>query len=203
MRGASLLALAVWWAGCDRPGPRTPADAGAGVAPTASAPARLDAGVGQATLTADALDRFIRYQQQLHEAWAGAMSGPGGTKAALRARVAAEQQLRAASGLGEEELAQLDRMVNQVMARRAMLASVDYDGLIGQHEQLVARLPPESREAVQRQIDGLRKTRDELTLLAAERELFGSRNVDLLLTREKELLKGWNRMLQLWAGPKP
>ncbi len=199
MRSSWILAvLSALVAGCARGPVEGTGDEGQLRRAASSQGISADGGGGGLRLTAEGLERYLAYQKRALEVWAPA----GGSKAALRTRAAQEEKARQESGFSEEELEDLERMVNAVMAKRSQLRSVDYAGLISQHEQLLEKLPPESKEAVQRQLDGLRRTRDELTALEPEKAAYGAANVEVLLTRDDELLKGWSRMLQIWAGTK-
>ena len=82
------------------------------------------------------------------------------------------------------------------------VATSPQDQQIAQMEQMVASLPPEQKKEAKTDeaIAQMKKSRDDFKNLTEEREKYGSGNIDLVLTREPELEKNWQALINLWSG---
>jgi len=179
--------------------PLAPAsDAGplARVAPTQDA--------GPYGLTAAKLEAFLEYKRallnggepsaaQLRELLravdAGEPDAVDRAWAVLRAQGTREAAARARVGLGPAEVRLIESMAADVAAARVFARPV---GLGKLSEDLAAArnsLPPDRRAAVDSTLTALREDEARVERLADEREAWGDANVDLLLTREKELVR--------------
>ncbi len=186
-------------AGCRAgPGAATPGDAG----PTQSATPLADAGPYR--LTAAKLEAFLQYKRALLQ---GGEPSPGQLRELLRAVDAGEPDAvekawaflhaqgtreaaaRARTGLSPSEVRVIESMAADVAAARVFARPM---GLGKLSEDLAAArnsLPPDRRAAVDSTLAALREDEARVERLADEREAWGDANVDLLLTREKELVR--------------
>lgn len=199
---ACTLLLAAAGVGCRT---RTPAADGGAPADAGSvvlAPVELDAGPYR--LTPAKLDAFLAYKRALVEAGeispaqlrallraldAGEPDAVNRAWALLRAVGAREAAARAKTGLTAAEARTIESMASDVAAARVFARPL---GLGKLSEDLAAArnsLPPDRRAAVDATIESLRQDEARLERLADEREAWGDANVDLLLTREKELVR--------------
>ncbi|MGQ0508852.1 MAG: hypothetical protein ACT4TC_26420 [Myxococcaceae bacterium] len=154
-------------------------------------------------LTPEKLAAYLRYQTVALELSEGVAKAPAArARGTLRARALKEQGAREVNGLTEAEVEGIDELVHAVIPKRVMWGATDYDGLLTQHEKLLESVPIEARPSVQRQMEQLRETREDLRDVAEERVRFGTDNVTVLLTQEKALVRNWNRMVQMWSGAK-
>jgi hypothetical protein len=169
--------------------------------------------VGHAALLADAgpyrltpakLDAFLEYKRvliqggepsgaQLRELLRAVDAGEAGAVdrawAVLHAQGAREAEARAKSGLTSAEVRLIESMAADVAAARLFARPL---GLGKLSEDLAAArnsLPPDRRDAVDATLAALREDEARLERLSDEREAWGDTNVDLLLSREKELVR--------------
>jgi hypothetical protein len=100
-----------------------------------------------------------------------------------------EAAARVQTGLSSAEVRVIESMAADVAAARVFARPM---GLGKLSEDLAAArnsLPPERRAAVDSTLATLREDEARVERLADEREAWGDANVDLLLTREKELVR--------------
>lgn len=197
---ASMLLLGVSGVGCRTAAP--PADGGADAGPPVAVQAEFDAGPYR--LTPAKLDAFLAYKRALLEGGeispaqlrgllraldAGEPDAVNRAWALLRAVGTREAAARAKTGLTAAEVRTIESMASDVAAARVFARPL---GLGKLSEDLAAArnsLPPDRRAAVDATIESLRQDEARLEHLADEREAWGDANVDLLLTREKELVR--------------
>ncbi len=174
----------------------------------------MDGGpVGHAAMLADAgpyrltpakLDAFLDYKRalvqggepsgpQLRELLRAVDAGEAGAVdrawAVLHAQGTREAEARARSGLTSAEVRLIESMAADVAAARLFAQPL---GLGKLSEDLAAArnsLPPDRRDAVDATLAALREDEARLERLSDEREAWGDTNVDLLLSREKELVR--------------
>jgi len=184
-------------------------------AATAPVP-RLDA--GPITLTDETLKRFMAYQadfasasselasaaQRLEGGRDGGLSQDPAALAeatrVVRRQAQARRDARQKSGLGEDQVAAIERMVSDVLGQRLYARSVDPAAMQRQLEEVVAKVPAEARGEFQQAIDQLRARSQASQALAAERSRYGDANVNLILAHEGELQKHWTAMAAGLAG---
>ncbi len=183
--------------GCrGRPGTSPAGDGGAG----GHAVSLADAGPYR--LTPATLDAFLAYKRalvqggepsgaQLRELLRAVDAGqPGAVDrawAVLHEQGTREAEARARSGLSSAEVRLIESMGADVAAARLFARPL---GLGKLSEDLAAArnsLPPDRRDAVDATLAALREDEARLERLSDEREAWGDANVDLLLSREKEL----------------
>ena len=170
----------------------------------AQQPVEVEVDAGPYRLTAAKLDAFLSYKRALLDAGelsqaqlrallravdAGEPEAGQRAWALLRAQAAREAAARARTGLTTAEARAIESMAADVAAARVFARPL---GLGKLSEDLAAArnsLPPDRRAAVDVTIESLRRDEARLEHLADEREAWGDANVDLLLSREKDLVR--------------
>jgi hypothetical protein len=197
---AWTLLLAIAGVGC-RTGVKAP-DAGFEAGPPAAQLVELDAGPYQ--LTAAKLDAFFVYKRALLDAGelspaqlrallravdAGELEAGERAWALLRAQAAREAVARARTGLTAADARAIESMASDVAAARVFARPMGLGKLSDDLAAARNSLPPDRRAAVDVTIENLRRDEARLEHLADEREAWGDANVDLLLSREKDLVR--------------
>jgi hypothetical protein len=158
---------------------------------------------------ANALDRFIRYQDRVLELQAEMLPelsrlehSDGGAAAVslIRRQVEAEERIRRDLELTERDIEELEAIVGDVISRRARLSLDDAQETLHEMEALAARLPAEQRAEFDATVATLRRQFDQSRELAGERERYGVQNVERILARERELIEQWNRAIAVFSG---
>lgn len=185
-RTVVILLLA---AGCKK-GPTAVADAGAMV-PVAPEPAEA----GQ-TLTPAMLDAYLRYQKAALGAQVG---GDGGTLD--RAKV--DEAALKANGLTEAQAVWIDEMVSVVVARRMITQLSDNRDFMPDLQAMGASLNEEQKKHMADAMAAFKASQAAAKELTEERKRFGSKNIDVLLTREAELVKSWTEQMGIGAFGSP
>jgi hypothetical protein len=194
-------------AGC-RTNPATQAASDGGADGVAAA---FSADAGTYRLTAAKLDAFLEYKRailqggepsaaQLRELLRAVDAGePDAVErawAVLHALGAREVAARVRSGLSPAEVRTIESMASDVAAARVFVRPM---GLGKLSEDLAAArnsLPADRRAAVDATLESLKQDEARIERLADEREAWGDANVDLLLTREKELVRLYEAQLR-------
>jgi hypothetical protein len=186
--------------GCKaRPGAPGPVlDAGRSTAESTAADA------GPYRLSAAKLEAFLGYKRAILEAGepstaqlralvravdAGEPDAVERAWALLRAQGSRELAARTRAGLSAAEVRAIESMAADVAAARIFARPL---GLGKLSEDLAAArnsLPADRRAGVDATLEALREDEARVERLADEREAWGDANVDLLLTREKELVR--------------
>jgi hypothetical protein len=203
---ALIAAAAALSAGCKK---EDPARSGA-AAGTVRAQAAADASAPLA-LTPARLEAFVKYQARLvalYDAVLKQRERQGGEPGALarlpdggwvdpvkaslalfEGKAGAEEQARAEAGLSEEEVAQLEPLVAEVISERANARDQDPSESIRKFEAMRDQLSEDQRAPVEEQIAEMRLHHEELMGNAEQRQRYGDAAVDLVLTREAELIR--------------
>ena len=166
--------------------------------------AALGFDAGPFRLTAGKLEAFLEYKRlvlqggelsaaQLRELLQAVDAGaPGAVQrawAVLSAQGQREAVARQRTGLSAAEVRLIESMAADVAAARLFTRPL---GLGKLSEDLAAArnsLPADRRDAVDATLAALREDEARVEHLADEREAWGDANVDLLLSREKELVR--------------
>lgn len=162
-------------------------------------------------IRADKLERFIEYQEKTIALYSEMLREPASdpadasvdsapSVARIRKHADAQERVRRELRLSERDVRELERVVGDVISRRAMAASVEDDASIREMEALSARLPEEKRGEFAATVTALKKQQEAVRTLAEERRKYGDANVDLVLTRETELMRQWNLAIATFAG---
>ncbi|HEX8536098.1 MAG TPA: hypothetical protein VF664_01445, partial [Cystobacter sp.] len=91
-------------------------------------------------------------------------------------------------------------LVTDVITQRHMAAMLDLSGELQKLEQMQARLKPEQAAELAPQIDAMRLRLQETEKLGSVRKVHGDANVDLVLTREQDLMANSQDMLRSFGG---
>jgi hypothetical protein len=187
-------------------------------APAVTAEGEVDAGPYR--LTAAKLDAFLVYKRAVLDAGEPSLAQlrallravdagePGAVDrawAVLRAQGVREAAARARAGLSAAEVRVIEPMAADVAAARVFARPL---GLGKLSEDLAAArnsIPADRRAAVDSTLETLRQDEARLERLADEREAWGDANVDLLLSRERDLVRLYEAQLRgtLRAGGSP
>ncbi|HYO70515.1 MAG TPA: hypothetical protein VEU33_30985 [Archangium sp.] len=197
----------------------TEAGVGSQEAPT-EAPEAFDDGKPYA-LTQAKLDAYVGYQRQVLDAYAAmarelqaakvrltagtldAQGRPVGMTESMKAiesKAESEAQARREAGLSEEDVNRIGSLVTDVITQRHMAAMLDLAGELEKLEQMQARLKPEQQKELAPQIELMRERVEETEKLVSVRKIHGDANVDLVLTREQELMRNYQDMLRSFGA---
>lgn len=171
-------------------------------------------GPGEYALTAEKLDAFVRYQRRLLEVYASLsqegerlmMKSDGGlavarlASAALQTKAEAERAARESLGLTQRDVRMIGAMATQVASRRGLARSLRLEEGLAELEEAKARLGKARQEELEKEIEALRTQRADLIALEATRERWGDANVDLLLSREADLVENYQAMLAQFSS---
>jgi hypothetical protein len=198
-------------------GPADVAEAG----PDAPGAEPLDDGKPYA-LTREKLDAYVRYQRTVQTAYASYATlvrdlqvartrNPGAMDAklapslsesmkAIESKAELEDKARRDVGLTEQDVNRIGSLVTDVITQRHMAAMLDLSGELSKLEQMQARLKPEQAAELAPQINTMRLRLQETEKLASVRKVHGDANVDLVLTREQDLMTNYQDMLRSFGG---
>ncbi|MCC6337407.1 MAG: hypothetical protein IT380_25845 [Myxococcales bacterium] len=183
MRVALFLLLVL--AGCPRPA--AVADAG---------PAEAQAGAADAGwLTQATLDAWLRYQRAL-QALPPVARGDAGVpgKEDVRARARAEAVLRADAGLSADGADRIEAVVAAVVTERT-LAKLGVLDAVEKFDAALDQLGPEQRAKAEAALTDLKAKAPQAALAPVEAQ-FGADAVRVVLTREAEVTKTWDALLE-------
>ena len=186
----------------------------------AAAPERADD--APYVLTAPKLAAYVDYQRKVQASYAamarelqahrarllGAPADAGPDKApalgeslkAIESKAEQEYRLRREAGLSEEDVNRIGALVTDVITQRHMAAMLDLSSELQKLQDMQARLKPEQAAELTPQITALRERVRETEQLVSVRRQHGDANVDLVLTREPELMANYQDMLRSFGG---
>ncbi|OJT23092.1 hypothetical protein BO221_19610 [Archangium sp. Cb G35] len=197
----------------------TEAGEGSREAPT-EAPEVLDDSKPYA-LTQAKLDAYVGYQRQVLDAYAAmarelqaakarltagtldAQGRPVGMTESMKAiesKAESEAKARREAGLSEEDVNRIGSLITDVITQRHMAAMLDLAGELKRLEEMQARLKPEQQKELEPQIEVMRQRVEETEKLVSVRKVHGDANVDLVLTREQDLMRNYQDMLKSFGG---
>ena len=196
---AALLALVP---ACKKERPAAPVDDSAEAIPAADGPYEI---------SSDKLDRYIKYYAKMNELFPAIIRDvdafDGGSDAIdrVKKKAEAEEKARAEAGLDQHDLDEMDRIVQDIVNKRMVAKGITDDSMLAQMEAMRAQLAkdPEARAAADKAIADAKKLRDDMKNLVEERQRYGDKNVDLVLTREADLLKLWDARFSALGGKSP
>lgn len=173
------------------------------------------------SLTQAKLDAYVGYQRQVLDAYAAmarelqaakvrltagtldAQGRPVGMTESMKAiesKAESEAQARREAGLSEEDVNRIGSLVTDVITQRHMAAMLDLAGELKRLEEMQARLKPEQAKELAPQIETMRRRLQETEKLVSIRKQHGDANVDLVLTREQELMANYQDMLRSFGA---
>jgi hypothetical protein len=167
-------------------------------------------------LTQQKLDAYVGYQRRMLDVYAATLSPPAvkavraGTPSDTQAlaesmkriesKAQKEAEARREANLSEEDVNRIGALVTDVIGERHLAAMMDLGGELQKLEATRAKLSPEQQQEMDPEIEALRKQVQKMEKLEALRATHGNANVDLVLTREKDLLKNYQDMLRAFGG---
>ncbi|PTL75365.1 hypothetical protein [Vitiosangium sp. GDMCC 1.1324] len=171
-------------------------------------------------LTQAKLDAFVGYQRKVLDAYAAMAKELQAAKArllagsetpgkgpslsesmkAIESKAEAEARARREAGLTEEDVNRIGALVTDVITQRHMAAMLDLAGELKKLEEMQAKLKPEQAKELAPQIELMRQRVQETEKLVSVRKLHGDANVDLVLTREKDLMTNYQDMLRSFGA---
>lgn len=210
----ALVVASLALAGCQRASPSSLQSADAGARPEpAAATAQAESpryGVEDATL-----QRYIAFQDQTmalyaelleelarQEATDGGRDGPRAV-ALFRKHAAAQDRIRDELGLSDRDVHELERIVGDVISRRAVAPPKEQLDSLVRMEELASQLPEDQRADFARTVAGLKARVGANDPLTDERRKYGDDNVNRVLAKEAVLTRQWNRAIATFAGMKP
>ncbi|MFY0524538.1 hypothetical protein ACN28I_15675 [Archangium gephyra] len=119
---------------------------------------------------------------------------------AIESKAESEAKARRDAGLTEDDVNRIGSLVMDVITQRHMAAVLDLAGELKKLEEMQARLKPEQQKDLAPQIEVMRKRVEETEKLVAVRKIHGDANVDLVLTREQDLMRNYQDMLRSFGG---
>lgn len=170
---------------------------------------------GSYTVTKEKLAAYVGYQRKLLEAYeallkdlarvkldAGArdsLAEVNATMKLIEGKAKAEEAARKQAGLNEQDINGLAEVVTAVIGQRQLTQALQLDEELKRLEEMQAKLTPAQREELAPQVSAMRERVEELEKLTDVRRTFGDANVDLVLTREAELTKNYQDMMETFG----
>jgi hypothetical protein len=196
--------------------PRPASEEAAGAA--AGGPVEGEAAAGPYVVTKEKLDAYVGYQRRMLEVYGSLLKGlhnlgalvDAGTPEAMasaraglkvvEAKAKAEAEARAQAGLSEADVNGIAEVVTAVISQRQLGRTLQYEEELKKLEALQAKLPPEQQEGLAAQVASMRRQVEAFETLADARREYGDANVDVVLTREDDLMKNYQEMLRVFTG---
>ncbi|MFL5354593.1 hypothetical protein [Archangium sp.] len=171
-------------------------------------------------LTQQKLEAYVGYQRKVMDSYAAmardlqaararVLAGPetpgkgpslSDSMKAIESKAESEAKARQEAGLTEEDVNRIGSLVTDVITQRHMAAMLDLSGELKKLEEMQARLKPEQAKELAPQIEAMRKRVQETEKLVSVRKVYGDANVDLVLTREQELMANYQDMLRSFGA---
>ena len=211
-------------AGCKRDEPAVPAGpervmADEEASPESATAESLD-DTAPYVLTQAKLDAYVTYQRAVQASYAAmakelqavrarlqGTAGPenkapgvGESMKAIESKAELEIQARRDASLSEVDVNRIGVLVTDVITQRHMAAMLDLASELRKLQDMQAKLKPEQAAELAPQIDILRQRVQETEQLVSVRKAHGDANVDLVLTREKDLMINYQDMLRSFGG---
>ena len=165
-------------------------------------PGREQAAAQKWALTLPMIDGYLRYQRTLLvqagklpvQAWDGGLKAY--EEPTVEQKASIDERARLEAGLSPEDVVKIEAMLSRVSARRMTSRLMKMDEKM---PELPAPDPEDSSNGgdLAKELENHVKLGKSIAELPEEREAFGSRNIDVLLQREEELLKNWGLMMQV------
>ena len=168
-------------------------------------------------VTKEKLDAYVGYQRKLLEAYEallrdmakvqGRMLDGGGDMLAdmnaamklIESKAKAEEAARKEARLSEEDVNGIAEVVTAVIGQRQLAQALQTEEELTKLEELAAKLTPAQREELEPQLAAMRERNEELQKLVEVRRTYGDANVDVVLTREADLTKNYQDMLNTFG----
>ncbi len=170
--------------------------------PIAAQAARVQRDPVEWALTQPMVDGYVRYQRTLlvqagklaPAAWDGGLKKFEETSVEQKANL--DERARLEAGLTADDVLTIESMLSRLAARRLTFQLMRLNEKLPdlpQSDPFDPRQGAELAAAVQAHA----KLKQSIEDLSDERQTFGSANIDVLLTREAELLRNWSLMMEV------
>jgi hypothetical protein len=173
---------------------------------------------GAYQVTKPKLDAYVGYQRRMLEVYGSLLKGLEGVGAlvdagtpeamasaraglkVVEAKAKAEAEARAEAGLSEADINGIAEVVTAVISQRQLGRTMGYEEELKKLEALQERLPEAQRQELAAQVASMRQQVEASQRLASVRREFGDANVDVVLTREEDLMHNYQEMLRVFTG---
>ncbi|QSQ24290.1 hypothetical protein JY651_04800 [Pyxidicoccus parkwayensis] len=214
---SGLLVLLAFSA-CKKEEPASGPAPGEAAEQAGGAPAAGEVDDGPYTVTKEKLDAYVGYQRRMLEVYGSLLKGlqglgalvDAGTPEAMasareglkvvEAKAKAEAEARQQAGLTENDVNGIAEVVTAVISQRQLGRTLQYEEELKKLEALQAKLPPEQQKGLEPQVANMRRQVESFEKLADVRRDYGDANVDVVLTREDDLMKNYQEMLRVFTG---
>ncbi|WP_426753859.1 hypothetical protein [Myxococcus sp. Y35] len=173
---------------------------------------------GPYTVTKEKLDAYVGYQRRMLDVYGTLVKGmqnlgalvDAGTPEAMaaareglkvvEAKAKAEAEARREANLSEADVNGIAEIVTAVISQRQLGRTLQYEEELQKLEALQARLPPEQQEGMAEQVASMRAQVEAFQKLPDVRRDYGEANVDVVLTREEDLIQNYQEMIRVFTG---
>ncbi|QQR42677.1 hypothetical protein JKA73_26845 [Myxococcus xanthus] len=173
---------------------------------------------GPYTVTKEKLDAYVGYQRRMLEVYGSLMKGlqnlgalvDAGTPEAMaaareglkvvEAKAKAEAEARREAQLSEADVNGIAEVVTAVVSQRQLGRTLQYEEELKKLEALQAKLPPEQQQGMAPQVASMRAQVEAFQTLADARRDYGDANIDVVLTREEDLIQNYQEMIRVFTG---
>ncbi|WIG98796.1 hypothetical protein [Myxococcus sp. SDU36] len=173
---------------------------------------------GPYPVTKEKLDAYVGYQRRMLEVYGSLMKGlqnlgalvDAGTPEAMaaareglkvvEAKAKAEAEARREAQLSEADVNGIAEVVTAVISQRQLGRTLQYEEELKKLEALQAKLPPEQQQGMAPQVASMRAQVEAFQTLADARRAHGDANVDVVLTREEDLIQNYQEMIRVFTG---
>lgn len=211
MRKVAWTVIGLAWLACKQEGRPSPDESErARSAPAAAPPAVEDERPYE--VTSAKLAAFVTYQRRMLEVQGALLkdletlserldAGQLQVSRSLKAideKARSEEKARKALGLSLEDVNRLSRIVTDVMAQRHLARLMKFDEELATLEKAREKLPADQRAGLEAQMASLKAQAATFDDLADAKREHGAANVELVLTREDELIRNYRQMLEAY-----
>ncbi|QDF06796.1 hypothetical protein [Myxococcus xanthus] len=211
------LWVLVAFSACKKPEDASAPPAGAVGEQAPGAPAGV-VEAGPYTVTKEKLDAYVGYQRRMLDVYGSLMKGlqnlgalvDAGTPEAMaaareglkvvEAKAKAEAEARREAQLSEADVNGIAEVVTAVISQRQLGRTLQYEEELKKLESLQAKLPPEQQQGMAPQVASMRAQVEAFQTLADARRDYGDANVDVVLTREEDLIQNYQEMIRVFTG---
>ncbi|MFP2959757.1 hypothetical protein ACLEPN_18445 [Myxococcus sp. 1LA] len=170
------------------------------------------------TVSKEKLDAYVGYQRRMLEVYGSLMKGlqnlgalvDAGTPEAMaaareglkvvEAKAKAEAEARREANLSEVDVNGIAEVVTAVISQRQLGRTLQYEEELKKLEALQAKLPPEQQQGMAPQVASMRAQVEAFQTLSDARRDYGDANVDVVLTREEDLIQNYQEMIRVFTG---
>ena len=141
-------------------------------------------------ITPQRLDAFLRYHSLK-----SAELGDAGQPTSPERQAVEFERARTEARLSVQDLEQLEAIVTRVIGKRAFARELADEKSLEMLENVRAKVPLHRQKDLEHLVSWNKAQRDQALSLVEERKRYGDANVDVILTREADLLRIWDSEL--------